>query len=521
MTSNQPGRSSIVSQIVLLLSLMVMSPAIAAAQVWTVLTFDGKGDGRDPSQADAAQLAYRYDKQQDVLWFRIALYGQPNERALGVNLLLDTGGDDSTRMNWWGANKTFRFDRLITAWVTRSDKGFEGTIGVGDAAGVTAKQVNNLRQNNLQIRVEGDSIVIGVKRLDITDKLKMNLVASVGSNEQANDDLPNAGSVPIDLSKTTPGVREIDTSRNNLALPAGYRILSDSERPAIAKKGQGKQTLILVPGMYSGNRSFDSFIARNQSRYKLFLVTPPGINGTPARAMPAAGTSFGELTWTRRLERDILDLIQREKLIRPVIVAERQPAAQAAIELAIEHPGQIGGVVLVGTNLVQFFSAPKDPTRKTPIAFADRSGLVDESWVGKWFKYVTPETWKNGDLGQQLLSADPARSQTAWDELEAAPLEVKIRYLCEFWASDVTRGFDRLQVPVLALVPGFDEKFLTDPANGFGKLAFLDSWDTLVPKNPQLELVKIPNARMLVLDDQPSAADEAISAFVKKIEAKR
>ena len=226
MTSNQPGRSSIVSQIVLLLSLMVMSPAIAAAQVWTVLTFDGKGDGRDPSQADAAQLAYRYDKQQDVLWFRIALYGQPNERALGVNLLLDTGGDDSTRMNWWGANKTFRFDRLITAWVTRSDKGFEGTIGVGDAAGVTAKQVNNLRQNNLQIRVEGDSIVIGVKRLDITDKLKMNLVASVGSNEQANDDLPNAGSVPIDLSKTTPGVREIDTSRNNLALPAGYRILS-------------------------------------------------------------------------------------------------------------------------------------------------------------------------------------------------------------------------------------------------------------------------------------------------------
>ena len=81
--------------------------------------------------------------------------------------------------------------------------------------------------------------------------------------------------------------------------------------------------------------------------------------------------------------------------------------------------------------------------------------------------------------------------------------------------------FDRLQVPVLALVPGFDEKFLTDPANGFGKLAFLDSWDTLVPKNPQLELVKIPNARMLVLDDQPSAADEAISAFVKKSKAKR
>ena len=130
---------------------------------------------------------------------------------------------------------------------------------------------------------------------------------------------------------------------------------------------------------------------------------------------------------------------------------------------------------------------------------------------------MTPETWKNGDLAKQLLSVDPARAQLAWDELESAPLEIKVRYLCEFWASDVTRDFDKLRVPVLALVPGFDEKFLADPANGFAKPAFLDSWETLVPKNPQLELVKIPNARMLVLDDQPKFADETIARFIERI----
>jgi hypothetical protein len=92
-----------------------------------------------------------------------------------------------------------------------------------------------------------------------------------------------------------------------------------------------------------------------------------------------------------------------------------------------------------------------------------------------------------------------------------------VGYLCEFWASDVTRGFDSLKVPVVALVPGFDEKFLADPANGFAKPAFLDSWETLVPKHPQLELIKIPNARMLVFDDQPNAADDAIATFVKKV----
>jgi hypothetical protein len=116
-----------------------------------------------------------------------------------------------------------------------------------------------------------------------------------------------------------------------------------------------------------------------------------------------------------------------------------------------------------------------------------------------------------------MLSSEPARANQAWQELEAAPLEVKIRYLCEFWASDVTRGFDRLDVPVLALVPGFDEKFLADPANSFAKTAFLNSWETLVPKHPKLELVKIPEARMLVLDDQSKQADEAIEIFLEKV----
>src|SRR2546427_3891957 len=138
MTSNQLRRLLPVSNVPLLLALIVISPAVTAAQVWTVLTFDSRGDGRDPSLADAAQLAYRYDKQQDFLWFRIALYGQPNKDAFGVNLVIDTGGDEASKLSWWGANKNFKFDRLVTANVTRGEKGYEGTIGVSDAAGVNA-----------------------------------------------------------------------------------------------------------------------------------------------------------------------------------------------------------------------------------------------------------------------------------------------------------------------------------------------------------------------------------------------
>src|SRR6266480_3925081 len=236
-----------ISKTLLVLLLIVSSPVLATAQVYTVLTFDAKGDGRDPSLADAAQLAYRYDKQQDLLLFRIALYGVPNEDAFGVNIVIDSGGDDATKMNWWGGNKTFKFDKLVTAWVTRGNNGYQGTVGVGDVAGVNAKQLNNLHQNNLQMRIESDSILIGVKRTDITDKLKMNIIAAVGSNEQWNDDLPNAGSAAIDLSKTTPGVREIDVGRNNLELLKEYKTLADRNPPVIANKGSGKQALSRVP----------------------------------------------------------------------------------------------------------------------------------------------------------------------------------------------------------------------------------------------------------------------------------
>ena len=211
--------------------------ASAKTQIWTVLAADAKGDGRDPSLADAAQLSYRYDPTKDELWFRVTLYGTPNEKEFGVNIAFDTGADESAKMNWWGANKDFRFDKLITVWVTHADTGYQGTIGVGDAVGAKAKNFNNLLQNNLQIRIEGDSIIIGVKRTDITDKMKVNLIAAAGSNLRWNDDVPNTRSATIDLAAPRPsrGLREIDLSRNNLHFSSRYKTLPENHPPRIVK----------------------------------------------------------------------------------------------------------------------------------------------------------------------------------------------------------------------------------------------------------------------------------------------
>src|ERR1051325_4503844 len=94
MLRNQHPTLSPLPRFVLLWALILFAPALCVAQVYSVLTFDAKGDGRDPSLADAAQLAYRYDKPQDMLWFRIALYGRPNVQSFGVSIAFATGGDE-------------------------------------------------------------------------------------------------------------------------------------------------------------------------------------------------------------------------------------------------------------------------------------------------------------------------------------------------------------------------------------------------------------------------------------------
>jgi hypothetical protein len=70
--------------------------------------------------------------------------------------------------------------------------------------------------------------------------------------------------------------------------------------------------------------------------------------------------------------------------------------------------------------------------------------------------------------------------------------------------------------PPIRWHPSFNEKLLADPANGWYKTSFQDAWDAF-SKNSRIKLITIPNARVLILDDQPKLADEAIAAFVEHV----
>ncbi len=499
----------------ILCSILVTAAALGTGRsVWTVVAVDPKGDGRDPSLADAAQLSWRYDDADDMLWFRVSLFGELNANAFGVNIAVDTGATDTKKTNWWGGNKEFAFDLLITAWVTKSGTRYTGTIGISDAAGASQKQLTNRAKDSVQLRVEGNAILIGVKRQDLTDKTAMNVIASVGAPDAWNDDLPNVRSAAIDLRTPRParGLRELDSSRNNLILASDQPRLRDGARPQIATRGHGPAAMILIPGVYSGKDVFDGFIARHSSRYTFHILTPPGLGGTPPRAMPPPGTSYGALTWTRQLARDIIGLVERQHLDKPIIMTHGFPGALAAEELALSHPSSIGGIVEVASMGVQPYFAMGNPTRElTP---DERIAVVDESWAQQWFKYVTPETWESNNYPAEMFANDPVRAERARKEIERVPLTIKIRYLIEFMAADPRPSFSNLKIPVLLLEPGFNEPLLSNPTYGWLKAYFQDNWHRY-PSNARVELVTVPDARALLLDDQPAFADQAIERFAR------
>jgi len=480
--------------------------------IWNVVAFDAKGDGRESAVADAALLSYRYDAKLDMLWFRISVFSRLNADGFSINIAVDTGAAAAEKTNWWGGNADFTFDRLITADVTRTGGDYTGTIGISDAAGARQKQLTNLRQNNLHLTIDGDAILVGVKRSDLSGGMKMNVLAAVGSGGQWSDDVPNLRSAAIDLSAPRParGLREIDVSRNNLRFGPGYQTLTDNQRPRIVRHGRGGRPLILVPGVYSGNAAFDAFIARSESRYTMYVVSPPGLDGTPARPLPPENVSYGERPWTRQLARDLLAVIEEQRLERPIIVTHGFPGSLAAEELAVSRPDRLGGIIEIASMPLQFAPSLKNPGGEA--APDERVAIVDANWVRQWFKYVTPETWESNNYSAEMFANDPARAERARQQTESAPLEVKIRYLVEFMASDQRAQVGTLGVPLLAVIPGFDEKTLADPANSYFKAAFQDAWKKFA--SACLRTETIADARALILDDQPARADAAIAAFI-------
>ena len=166
-----------------------------AGVVWTVLATDKETDGRNPNWAEAKALAYFYDTATDTLWFKIDLARQPNPAVIGMNVAADTDQNQNTGANWWGSNRAFKYDKLVTVWVLKAaGNSYRGAAGLADANGAQIGRFTNLFQNNLAFHVDAEKkfMLLGFKSKQLDEDGNFNLIAAVGSNAGWNDDIPQS-----------------------------------------------------------------------------------------------------------------------------------------------------------------------------------------------------------------------------------------------------------------------------------------------------------------------------------------
>jgi len=307
------------------------------------------------------------------------------------------------------------------------------------------------------------------------------------------------------------GVFEQDSTLDNLHHAPAYVTAPLGALGGVVRRGTGDVDVLIIPGWGFGADAFERFMRDNASRYRMVAVTLPGFAGTPAPPMPPAGTSYGDATWTRAAEDAIVKLIVAEGLRRPIVLGHFIVGTQLALRLALDHPELVGGVVIVGGEPMRFVPSRRDSTKSTPMPLDERVAGVDNFMAPRWYKTVTQRTWLANNYAAPQYARDSARADELWRQSSNVPLPVMIRYLCEYYAMDLSADFARLAVETRVLVPSFTPEVFADKKQSYVKALFLDSWDT-VRKNmsARMTIRSVADSRIFITDDQPVIVREAI-----------
>jgi pimeloyl-ACP methyl ester carboxylesterase len=301
---------------------------------------------------------------------------------------------------------------------------------------------------------------------------------------------------------------EQDPSLDNLVHPEGYATIPLGTFGHVEKRGTGPVPMVLIPGGGFGWRVFESYMDANANEYTMYAVSLAGMGGTPAPPMPPPGTSYGELTWIRGGVVALFDLVDREKLERPVVVGHFLEGTHVALRAAIEHPEKIGAVAILS-------GSAKYAVPGRELTLQDRVRYQDEKMAPNWFKTVTLKTWNDNNFPPSTYSRDPERGVRLFEDVSHGPLPVFVRYLIEYYASDLSLEFERIRTPLLLLIPGFDEALLAGEATKWLPYFFIDGW-TGIEKNPLVERRTVENARIFLWVDEPEVVDREIDGFVEK-----
>ena len=274
---------------------------------------------------------------------------------------------------------------------------------------------------------------------------------------------------------------EIPSSSNRLF--TSDKLVSD-DRISVEVVGRGPD-VILIPGLASSRETWRRTVERLRGKYRFHLVQVNGFSGAPAGA-----NASGPIIEPTAEAIDVY--IHRTGLKRPAVVGHSLGGVMA-LDLALDHPGDVGKVMVVDTLAfyTELFAGPN--------ATVDGSRPYAEQIGAAMLKAPDDAFKTNAAKAAQALVTAPADADRIGGWSATSDRAVMVKAMQEDMLADLRPRMASLGVPLTVIYDANLAKlFVTDYA----------------PVKTKTLIAAAPGAKHFIMYDAPTGFEAALDAFL-------
>ena len=284
------------------------------------------------------------------------------------------------------------------------------------------------------------------------------------------------------------------------ALPAAPAAVASFDEGTlhVDRYGNGKQSLILIPGLGSGPWSWYGTVAQFSPRYTVYVVTLPGFDGRPATEQTPLFAAFA---------RDFWNLLADRNIDKPILIGHSL-GGTLCFMLAEQHPELLRAIVAVDGLPVFPMVASASPEQRAAVADKMSAALAAQT-PAQALAYQTQFMTAIGTRDPQLAAA--AAQLEAKSDPKAMAAWVK-----EDVGGDLRPGLPKVTVPVLVIMP-YDAA-TARTMGGFSQAQGVAFYQSLVAGAPNAKVEAIAPARHFAMLDQPDAFYATVTQFLASLQ---
>lgn len=176
---------------------------------WNQLATDASDDARDPQKMlgleqgefeifDVKALYYSLDFSQGMIWFKFEYEKFPSEN-FGINIFFETDQDTDNGNLFMPYNRDFRYDIAGTLWLKKIGDKYIGVNGLAKGHDFARRRMVAKDEGSFDFYVdEGNkTLIVGVPHQYLDFPQSISVYATVGTNKNWEDNIPDKGGVSI------------------------------------------------------------------------------------------------------------------------------------------------------------------------------------------------------------------------------------------------------------------------------------------------------------------------------------